>query len=173
MILTGAEIERQVAKGRIVLSPFHEDQINPNSYNYRLGPTMKAFSGMEEGAASFIELPVPDEGLVLQPNTLYLAHTYETIGSDRFAMSLIGRSSMGRLGLFLQVSANLGHTTSAHRWTLELHTAHPLRVYPKMVIGQVSFWRNLGTVEDLGKTYALIDQPHEAIRSAYEAGDES
>lgn len=168
MILTGREIEREVASRGIVLDPYHEDQVNPNSYNYRLGGTIREFAGVEDGEATFKELLVPDSGIVLLPNTLYLAHTYETIGSDRFAMSLIGRSSIGRLGLFLQISANLGHTTSAHRWTLELHAAQPLRVYPKMVIGQVSFWRNLGRIEDLGKTYALIDRPHEAIRSAYQ-----
>lgn len=170
MILTGREIEREVASQGIVLDPYHEDQVNPNSYNYRLGSTIKEFAGIENGEATFTELSVPDEGLILRPETLYLAHTYETIGSDRFAMSLIGRSSMGRLGLFLQVSANLGHTTSAHRWTLELHAIQPLRVYPMMVIGQVSFWQNLGRIEDLGKTYALIDRPHEAIRSAYRGG---
>jgi hypothetical protein len=44
----------------------------------------------------------------------------EELGSRKYAMSLIGRSSIGRLGLFLQVSANLGHTGSSHCWTLEL-----------------------------------------------------
>lgn len=59
-------------------------------------------------------------------------------------MSLIGRSSTGRLGLFLQVSADLGHTGSVHKWTLELVTAKPFRVYPGMITGQISFWLNYG-----------------------------
>lgn len=54
-------------------------------------------------------------------------------------MSLIGRSSTGRLGLFLQVSADLGHTGAEHKWTLELVAAKPIKIYPNMIIGQISF----------------------------------
>ena len=55
-------------------------------------------------------------------------------------MQLIGRSSVGRLGLFLQITAPLGHIGTCHNWTLELKVVQPLIVYPKMKIGQVSFW---------------------------------
>ena len=37
MILTGDAIIKAVKKGDIFLSPFDEKQVNPNSYNYRLG----------------------------------------------------------------------------------------------------------------------------------------
>ena len=80
-------------------------------------------------------------------------------------MSLIGRSSMGRLGLFLQVSANLGHTTSCHQWTLELVAAKPIRLYPNMIIGQVTFWDNQGEIYDHPFTYANFSLPTEQIRT--------
>jgi dCTP deaminase len=36
MILTGSEILKEVKKGNIMITPFDDDQINPNSYNYKL-----------------------------------------------------------------------------------------------------------------------------------------
>ncbi|MFD6431495.1 deoxycytidine deaminase [Streptomyces venezuelae] len=166
MILTGPYIGREVENRRIVLDPFTPDQLNPNSYNYRLGRSLKVFDHFDGEQSQFLDVQIPEQGIVLEPGTLYLGHTLETIGSDHYAMSLIGRSSIGRLGLFLQVSANLGHTTSAHRWTLELYATRPIRVYPEMVIGQVSFWTNHGEIRDLGKTYAHFSSPHETVAAA-------
>ncbi len=78
-------------------------------------------------------------------------------------MSLIGRSSIGRLGLFVQISANLGHTQSCHRWTLEIVATHRVRVYPHMIFGQVSFWQNKGKASEYAGTYGFINQPQESL----------
>ncbi len=164
MILTGTEIEKQVSAGNICLAPFDRRQLNPNSYNYRLGPLLRLPQvDVETGAVSFETTRIPEMGYVLHPGTMMLGHTLESVGSRRYAMSLIGRSSLGRLGLFLQVSANLGHTTSDHCWTLELVAALPIRLYAGMMIGQVSFWSNQGDVLCLGKTYANYSIPTEKI----------
>lgn len=87
---------------------------------------------------------ISDDGFVLQPNKLYLANTFEIIGSDKYVTQLIGRSSMGRLGLFLQITAPLGHVGTSHKWTLELKVVQPLKIYPLMKIGQVTFWKISG-----------------------------
>ncbi|MBC3365821.1 deoxycytidine deaminase [Pseudomonas sp. SWRI154] len=164
MILTGQEIINSVDNGNITISNFDYSRINPNSYNYLLGNEIKAFSGKDtDGSPKFDTITLNDEGYVLHPGSMYLGVTDEIIGSSLFAMSLIGRSSIGRLGLFLQISANLGHTTSRHQWTLELHAARPIRIYPKMPIGQVSFWKNDGSVQCFGKTYALYNSPTERL----------
>src|SRR5690349_18487807 len=110
MILTGLKIAEEVGRGRISIDPFDKKLLNPNSYNYRLGSLLKvAAHGLQDAhhEVPFRQLRVPAEGLVLQPNQLYLGHTIERIGSSYFVASLIGRSSLGRLGLFLQVSADL------------------------------------------------------------------
>src|SRR3989344_114331 len=146
MILTGSKIKEEVAHGSIKISPFSDDQVNPNSYNYRLGSVLKIFKNFDGEKSLFQEILLPEDGYVLQPGQMYLGHTNETIGSSTYAMSLIGRSSVGRYGLFLQVSANLGHTTSEHQWTLEIVAVQPIRVYSGMIIGQVSFWCNFGTI---------------------------
>lgn len=143
MILTGSKIIEEVRNGSICLDPFEESLVNPNSYNYRLGKELVEISYNIEDVKippTQNKLIIPEEGYVLQPKKLYLGVTYETIGSPKYVPSLIGRSSLGRLGLFLQITADLGHIGTCHNWTLELTVVQPLRVYPKMRIGQVSFW---------------------------------
>jgi dCTP deaminase len=163
MILTGSMIETEVASRRITIDPFCPDAVNPNSYNYRLGDVLKEY---DRAARAFCEVTLPEDGLDLRPGCMYLGHTAEVIGSSAYAMSLIGRSSMGRLGLFLQVSADLGHTTSCHRWTLEIVAARPIRVYPRMIIGQVSFWCNSGAITPTPAQYAQFSDPHESMSGA-------
>lgn len=163
MILTGKEIEKSVKNGDIFLSPFDKKQINPNSYNYRIGNKIKVYTGFNNGTAIFKEKTIPKEGFLLKQGIVYLANTKEVIGSKKYAMSLIGRSSLGRMGLFLQISANLGHTTSKHKWTLELVASIPFILYPNMKIGQVSFWSNKGELKPDKFTYANFNTPQEAL----------
>ena len=154
MILTGPEIARQVHAGSICIEPFDDAQLNPNSYNYRIGDALieiadEPIDPRREVTSRFHRLP--EEGFLLHPRRLYLAHTAERIGSPEFVTTLIGRSTMGRLGLWLQISADLGHLGEGHRWTLELSVVQPLWIYPNMIVGQVSFWVPQG---DLSLQYA-------------------
>ena len=96
MILTGQQIIIEVEKGTITIDPFSVANINPNSYNYRVGTHIKESLGSNK----FSEISIPKAGILLKPNTLYLANTKEIIGSELFSTNLIGRSSLGRLGLF-------------------------------------------------------------------------
>jgi dCTP deaminase len=137
MILTGAAIREAVKNGEIVIEPFDDRAVNPNSYNYRLGDTLVHFG---HGAAFRFDRC----GYVLLPGNLYLGHTKEILGSRKYAMTLLGRSSTGRLGLFVNINADLGHVGSMGQWTLELSVVQPLRVYPGCRIGQIAFWETIG-----------------------------
>ncbi|EMW1016631.1 hypothetical protein I5N09_03535 [Serratia marcescens] len=158
MILTGSEIKKRIACNDITIEPFYEGQLNPNSYNYRLGPKL-GIPRIQGENVTFDFIDIPPEGYVMEAGTTYLGHTLEILGSDKFAMSLIGRSSLGRLGLFLQVSANLGHTGACHQWTLELVAARPFRLYPGMRIGQISFWVNQGALGLYHGGYSAYNNP--------------
>jgi dCTP deaminase len=162
MILTGSEIVKMVKDGSIKIELFSAEQVNPNSYNYRLGPKLLVARCENDSVTGFDEIALPEDGYVLRPHTMYLGHTHETLGSDAYAMSLIGRSSLGRLGLFLQVSANLGHTGSSHQWTLEIVAAKPFKVYPYMRIGQISFWCNMGTAQKYNAGYSRHNDPEQS-----------
>lgn len=162
MILTGPEISARVADGTIVIDPFDPGLVNPNSYNYRLGDELLVpADGVFDSRLTPVWSPtvIPSGGYTLLPNRIYLSHTAETIGSAKYVTTLIGRSSVGRLGLFLQVTADLGHVGAVHRWTLELHAIQPLRVYPGMRIGQVSFWRTEGESKYYTGQYASHSSP--------------
>ncbi|MBK9039625.1 MAG: deoxycytidine deaminase [Bdellovibrionales bacterium] len=161
MILTGSEILKESKTGRISIDPFDESCLNPNSYNYHLGHQIKESHDVE-GDLVFETFDLPQDGFILKPFTLYLAATKEKIGSSEFAMSLIGRSSLGRLGMFLQISANLGHTGSCHCWTLEIYTCQSLKIYPGMKVGQVSFWTNQGQHKKFSRYYADFCEPMES-----------
>jgi len=164
MILTGSEIEKRVRAGDIIISPFSISDVNPNSYNYHLD---KTYIEISSDAAIDSKNPVrdlttkiiPEEGLVLNPESFYLCNTMEKIGSQKYVTSLIGKSSMGRLGIYLQISANLGHQNEVHKWTLEIRCIKPVRIYPGMIIGQVTFWNVIGARIPSNGYYTHFDLP--------------
>ncbi|SCG72350.1 dCTP deaminase domain-containing protein [Micromonospora humi] len=149
MILTGPEISREQATGRIVISPFTPEQVNPNSYNFRLGRRLRVYVAAEldpRRPNEFTEIDIPDEGHVLEPGRLYLAHTEEVLGSEFYAPTFAARSSVARLGLFINLSACLGDIGFVGQWTLQLYAVHRVRVYPGMNIGQMMWWRPAGEI---------------------------
>ena len=84
-------------------------------------------------------LTIPPEGLLLEPNRLYLGRTLEYTRTDRFVPMLEGRSSVGRLGLFVHVTAGFGDVGFAGYWTLEMHCIHPIVIYPGVEICQIYY----------------------------------
>ena len=75
-------------------------------------------------------LIIPEEGLVLEPGRLYLGRTLEYTKTDKYVPMLEGRSSIGRLGLFIHVTAGFGDVGFSGYWTLEIFCIQPIRVYP-------------------------------------------
>jgi deoxycytidine triphosphate deaminase len=150
MILTGKEIGQEVKEGRIHIVPFLAENLNPNSYNFRLGDTLKIYQEKvldpkKENKYEIIK--IPKEGLLLEPNQLYLGHTIEEMGSDYYAPTMQARSSVGRLGLYIYLNSGLGDIGFKKQWTLELHVIHPLMVYPGMKVGQMLFWKPQGEID--------------------------
>jgi dCTP deaminase len=166
VILTGNEINDAVTRGTITIDPFERRFVNPNSYNYRLGPAVKVLErpilDALDAEHHSRDVEIPPDGLVLMPRRVYLGSTLETIGSDRYVPSLIGRSSLGRLGVFLQVSADLGHLGAVHKWTLEIVVAQPIRLYAGMRVGQVSFWQPQGDLVRYSGYFGRYSQPVES-----------
>lgn len=166
MILTGREITAGVNSGDITIAPFDPVNVNPNSYNYRLSETLQVCSNAPLDAhvpVEWHEQLIPSTGFKLEPHRLYLGVTLETIGSHKFVTSLIGRSSIGRLGMFLTTSADLSNLGPPHRWTLEIKVVQPLLVYPRMKIGQVSFWQPLGEIPQYVSPYTGFNSATPAI----------
>ncbi|WP_280385328.1 PEP/pyruvate-binding domain-containing protein [Nocardia wallacei] len=148
-ILTGDEIHRQWQRGAIRIDPFDPARLNPNSYNFTLGNSMRVYSSAELDARAdnpTTEIVIPDEGFELEAGRLYLAGTAEVLGGTEFAPTFAARSSIARLGLSIHLSSGLGDIGYVGRWTLQLQATVPVRVYPGMEIGQMMWWVPSGDI---------------------------
>ncbi len=92
-------------------------------------------------------LEIPDDGLVLWPGILYLGRTIETIGSNAFVPIVEGRSSVGRLGIHVHVTAGFCDLGFRGTITLEIHVIHPVRIYPNLPLCQAYFLEPRGAIE--------------------------
>jgi len=165
MILTGTEIAKQVQKNKITISPFCKKNVNPNSYNVELGDYLKVYEDSVLDSKKELKtttIPIPNEGLVLQPNKIYLGYTKEVIGSNHFVPTLTGRSSTGRLGLFVQITADLVDIGFKGNLTFQLHAVQPLRIYKGMKIGQIMFWKTKGKIKLYNGKYQNSVGPRES-----------
>lgn len=141
MILSSNEIKRQINK-RIFIEPFDESRINPNSYNLSLADELLVYE--KDTLDMKLENPVkrltiPPEGIILEPGRLYLGRTAEFTRTEGYVPMLEGRSSTGRLGLFIHVTAGFGDIGFAGYWTLEIFCIQPIRIYAGAQICQIYY----------------------------------
>lgn len=131
-----------IRDGRITIDPFDDALVGPNSVDFRLGDRKVYRDRVLDAAIDnpTEDLPVPPEGIPLDPARVYLFNTLERIGSATYVPIIRGRSSVGRLGVFTNITADLIDLGSINQLTLQMHAVIPARVYPGMRIGQVTFW---------------------------------
>ncbi len=160
--LTGPEILRRIADGSIVIRPFDPDCINPNSYNLHLDDRLLTYAAGENDRWRHTDLnlrrfdPALDvldaraenatypvmiypAGTILMPGMLYLGQTTEWTETTGLVPRIDGRSSFGRLGGCVHLTAGYGDDGYRGTWTLEITVVHPLRIYPGMSICQISY----------------------------------
>ncbi|WP_142412946.1 dCTP deaminase [Hathewaya massiliensis] len=141
MILSGKEIKNRLNKD-IFIEPFNEKQLNPNSYNLKLHNELLVYDEnvldmKKENKAS--KIIIPEEGLLLEPGKLYLGSTVEYTKTDKVVPMLEGRSSVGRLGLFIHITAGFGDVGFSGYWTLEIFCVQPIIIYPNVEICQIYY----------------------------------
>jgi len=153
MILTGREIQRQLHAGRINIDPFNDKYLESNSYGFHLGPD---FTYYEDPILDPAVVPKcgqtihsTERGMTLLPGLVYLGHTKEVMGSDFYASTLYANRSVASLGVWIQISAPLGHVGAVISWTLEIRVTQPTVLYPGMNVGKIAFW----CVEGLRELY--------------------
>ncbi|MFG2226729.1 deoxycytidine triphosphate deaminase [Streptomyces sp. NPDC048644] len=158
MILTRRAIGRAVAEGDIVIDPFDPERLSPNAYDWRLGDRIRICDGTLDAASttSYREVSLGTDGYVLKPGRLYLGVTHERTASERFAQLINGDRTVGGLGIWVHISAPLGHVGHAIHWTLEMRVAQPVRIYPYMTFGKIVFLDTFGeqvSYQNLGSKY--------------------
>ena len=147
MILSDKTIQEMLAAGTLKIDPIEREQVQPASVDIRLGNT---FSIVEDSPSGIIALDseiryrtITSESYVLLPNQFVLATTMEYfVLPDNVTAFVEGRSSLGRLGLFIQ---NAGWVDPGFQGeiTLELYNANRCAIELKAGrrVGQLVFAR--------------------------------
>lgn len=141
MILSGLEIKNHIGN-EIIIDPFDERKLNPNSYNLSLHNELLVYT--HESLDMRKDNPtekilIPSEGFMLMPGKLYLGRTHEYTKTEGYIPMLEGRSSIGRLGICIHVTAGFGDVGFAGYWTLELFCVQPVRIYSGVQIAQIYY----------------------------------
>nr|NQU92148.1 hypothetical protein [Bacteroidota bacterium] len=152
--LTGKQIEIEVKNKKIMISPFNSEQVNPNSYDYRLAPIFKKLIPNSRSGGIFCVDPkkemkyekimIGNEGYLMKPGRAYLGYTVERFGSDCFASLCTGKSSIGRIFVKNHHCAGLIDQGFRGHITLEMTAQLPTIIYPQMRIGQVFWFQSYG-----------------------------
>ena len=150
MILSGEKIRERIGSD-IIIEPFDEANLNPNSYNLSLHNELMVYEEVVldmRKANRVRRLEIPEDGLVLAPNQLYLARTAERTETHNLVPMIEGRSSVGRLGLFVHVTAGFGDVGFCGYWTLEMFATQPVRIYAGVPICQIFYHEITGSVTE-------------------------
>lgn len=151
MILSDHSIKESIAQGRIVMTPYDETLVQPASVDVRLDGRFRVFrnykyscidpKAVQQDLTELIE--VGEEPFIIHPGEFILGNTVERIklGNDLVGR-VEGKSSLGRLGLIIHATAGYIDPGFEGNITLELSNVAnlPIRLYPGMKVGQISFF---------------------------------
>ena len=152
MIFSDRSIKEAIASGRITVTPYTEEFVQPSSIDLRVDRYFRVFENhkysmidprkRQEDLTKIVEVP-PGEPFVLHPGEFVLGATLEriTLGNDVVAR-LEGKSSLGRIGLLIHSTAGFVDPGFDGHLTLELSNVAslPIAIYPGMKIGQISYY---------------------------------
>ena len=153
-ILSDKDIKRYLEEGEIVIEPLlDEKQIQPSSIDMRLGDEFKVFKVIrkpyidpkdEEDIASYMESTTVEKGeaFIIHPNEFALATTLEYVKVPEDLVARVeGRSSMGRLGVTMHVTAGFIDPGFEGKITLEISNigTMPVALYPGQRVCQIVF----------------------------------
>lgn len=145
MIMSDQTITKMLEEKSLIIEPLEKAQIQPASVDIRLGDT---FSVVEDSSAGIINFQeeiryktIRSDTYILLPNQFVLATTMEYFDlPDDLTAFVEGRSSLGRMGLFIQ---NAGWVDPGFKGeiTLELYNANRCAIKLKAGrrVGQLVF----------------------------------
>ena len=133
--------------GYIDIKPFNRNQLGSNSYDLGLSEHLLVYDlpwHLDAALDCKKDNPVrrfkiPDEGYVLEPGELYLGSTIEHTISKGVMPYISGKSSIGRLGIAVHITAGTGDIGFRGHWTLEITVIKPIRVYAGMPFAQILY----------------------------------
>jgi dCTP deaminase len=151
MILSDNQIRAALESGEIVIEPFRMECLGTNSYDVHLGKYIAVYKDRVLDARKhnqIDEFEIGQEGIELQPGTLYLGVTEEYTETHNAVPFLEGKSSVGRLGIDIHATAGKGDVGFCNAWTLEISCVQPVRIYAGMPIGQLIYFKVDGSIHN-------------------------
>jgi dCTP deaminase len=151
MILGDAEIRARCQTG--LVEPFNPSNLQPASYDVSLaGPFLRPTPGQEilPGFADPSYIADEQTHLILRPGDFALASTLERVNLPKsVAAQIDGRSTMGRLGLAVHITAGWLDPGFSGRITLEIcnHGPQVLCLPLGTTIAQLVFYEVAGCQE--------------------------
>jgi dCTP deaminase len=152
-LMSDIDVLEAVGKGEIKIEPFDRKFLGPDSLDIRLGDDMLVSKTVgrtidPSKPENFFEGRKIDGSFTLEPGQFVLGTTLERISlSDAVAAQIEGRSSLGRLGIMVHMTAGIIHAGFGAKepsaLTLEIYSVNPNSVYlhAGMKIAQLSFFR--------------------------------
>jgi dCTP deaminase len=157
LILTGPEIEKEIAAGRIVIEPYDPKQVQPNSVDLHLGPELLVYDA-EKGYFDIGDRQWHGEpphrvdldetgGYLLRPGFFALGHTIEETYTPYHVPLLEGKSSLARLSCTWHCSAGVGDVSYRGQWVLEISCIVPVFLRSRLPVCQIMFNTVCGSVK--------------------------
>ncbi len=154
-ILSDKHIKEYLDAGKIMIDPLDDPdiQIQPSSVDLRIGNEFKGFKIIrkpcidpmdESDIDSYMQSFFIEEGepFIIHPGEFALATTYETVKlPDNLVARVEGRSSMGRLGVTMHVTAGYIDPGFHGKITLEISNIGkmPVALYTGQRVCQIVF----------------------------------
>ena len=171
MIYSDRTIKESISSGKIAIEPYEPSFVQPSSVDLRVGNGFRVFvnhryseidpRAPQADLTQLVEVG-EEEPFMLHPGEFVLGSTLERVrlGVDVVAR-LEGKSSLGRLGLLIHSTAGFIDPGFEGHITLELSNVAtlPIAIYPRMKIGQISFYQMTTAAEypygspELGSKY--------------------
>ena len=151
-MLSDVDIKNSIKNKDIEISPLIEDFIQPSSVDLRVGADFRVFENhkyshidpksKQDDLTTLVTSSI-EEPFVLHPGEFVLGTTFEKVSlSNMVVARLEGKSSLGRIGLLIHSTAGFVDPGFSGYLTLELSNVAnlPIKIYPEMKIGQISFY---------------------------------
>ena len=151
-MLSDKDIKKSLKNKEIQITPLDENYIQPSSVDLRVGSDFRVFENhkyshidpkAEQNDLTTLVNSSQEEPFVLHPGEFVLGTTYEKVTlSNKIVARLEGKSSLGRIGLLIHSTAGFVDPGFSGYLTSELSNVAylPIRIYPEMKIGQISFY---------------------------------
>ena len=149
MILTQDEILKRINNYKLEITNINYSNLNPNSYDLTLANSLLMYTDPlldSKSKPHTTKIDIPEEGLVLKPNEIYLMSSVEMISFKETAGIVYGKSSLGRLGLIPNTGAGFIDVGYEGNITLPVTVIRPVRIYRGMKICQVAFYDVKGEI---------------------------